>query len=71
MRQIIIALAMLGRLVSSSQNIIKYRLCTNCLTGENASNINTTYNYGTATNYNSVGVTSDFGAIISHDNHYL
>lgn len=49
MRQIIFALALLCSLVSYSQATLQYRLCTNCPTGENASNINTVYNYGALT----------------------
>ena len=62
MRQIIFALAVLCSTVSISQNTLSYRLCDNCPTGENTSNITTTYTYGASTAYTSAGVTSDFGA---------
>ena len=60
MRQIILAL--LWSIVAQIQTTLHYRLCNNCPTGENKSNINTTYTYDTLTPYSSAGVTSDFGA---------
>ena len=60
MRQIILAL--LWSIVAQIQTTLHYRLCNNCPTGENKSNINTTYSYDTLTPYSSAGVTSDFGA---------
>ena len=62
MKQIIFVIALLCPVLSMAQNTISYRPCTNCPTGENTSDINTTYNYGILTPYTSAGVTSDFGA---------
>lgn len=62
MKQIIFVIALLCPMLSTAQNTVAYRPCTNCPTGENTSDIDTTYTYGALTPYESKDVTSDFGA---------